>query len=144
MPGPRYKWVTLVLAFFIMFFLSAIEYLVPFLLGPMMKDLRLTYTEGGLVFGTLFLGLIFFGPVGGVVIDRFGVRKTVGLATAIEVCVCAIEGIFNRFLRSLPVFSNRFYLHRHPGCRCRAIYFRMVRARRTRQGEWFLECRVQA
>ena len=104
MKGPRYKWTMLSLSFLLMLLIGVIDFSVPYLLNPIMVNLHLTYSESGLVFGSLFLGFIFFGPPAGAMIDRFGVRKILVLSIAGEAVTSLLRG-FSIGFQDLFVYS---------------------------------------
>src|SRR5579875_2629540 len=92
MPNPRYKWIVLFLSFLLMLVLGMIDFAVPFLLDPIIKDMNLTYAQGGLLFGTLYLGFIFYGPIGGEVTEKLGVRKSIAIATFVQSRAAILRG----------------------------------------------------
>ncbi|HVO29907.1 MAG TPA: MFS transporter [bacterium] len=62
---------------------------VPVLMPAMAKDLHLSQTMGGLVWGAAPLGIALSAPVGGALVDRFGVRRTVPVALLFGALACA-------------------------------------------------------
>ncbi len=92
MPNPRYKRIVLFLSFLLMLVLGMIDFAVPFLLDPIIKDMNLTYAQGGLLFGTLYLGFIFYGPIGGAVTEKLGVRKSIAIATFVQSLAAILRG----------------------------------------------------
>jgi NNP family nitrate/nitrite transporter-like MFS transporter len=63
--------------------------LVPPLLPLMATDLRLDHTWAGVAWGAAPLGIALAAPIGGALVDRFGVRWTAGLGLVAGAIACA-------------------------------------------------------
>lgn len=66
---------------------------MPALMPAVAKDLGLGHTASGFVFGAASLGIALASPVGGAAVDRFGARKTAGLAMMVGALACAARAL---------------------------------------------------
>ena len=74
------------------------------------KDLAFGKTSAGLVFGAASLGIAVASPFGGSAVDRFGARKTAGIAMLFGALTCAIRALAHG-TTSLAIMMLLFGLH---------------------------------
>ena len=74
-----YRWVMLGLVWLIYLAHGLVSVAIAPLVTPITRDLSLSFTEMGLVLGAWQLVYVGFAPIAGVVIDRVGLRTTLGL-----------------------------------------------------------------
>lgn len=63
--------------------------IVPALMPAIAKELSISQTMGGVVWGAAPLGIALCAPLGGAAVDRFGVRRVVTLALIFGAAACA-------------------------------------------------------
>ena len=61
---------------------------VPPLLGPISKDLRLDAVTSGIAWGAAPLGIALCAPLGGLLVDRYGPRRVAGLGMLLGALAC--------------------------------------------------------
>jgi len=93
--GSNLKWYVLVLVSLSMFFVSAERMCLPVLFKEIAADLNLSLVQVGTVWGMDPLAGVFVSLFSGLLIDRFGVKRTV-------TTVIFFTGIFG-FLRGLAM-----------------------------------------
>ncbi|MFQ5762329.1 MAG: CynX/NimT family MFS transporter, partial [Candidatus Bathyarchaeia archaeon] len=101
MRSENYSWVMLGLAWLIIFTSWSFIFSTPTIINDIIHDLRLTHGEAGLILSAPVSMFVVFSILGGVLADRFGVKKAIGIATI-------FMGLFG-FLRPFaPDFPSLF------------------------------------
>lgn len=67
--------------------------LLPPLMPSIAKDLSISHTMGGVVWGSASLGIALASPLGGAAVDRYGARKVAGIAMLVGALACAARGL---------------------------------------------------
>jgi len=84
--------------------------LLPPLMPTIARDLSITHSMGGLVWGAAPLGIALAAPLGGAAVDRFGARRVAGFAMLIGALACASRALaFDGWTLALSMFV--FGLH---------------------------------
>jgi cyanate permease len=86
----RYRWVMLGLIWILYFTFGAVMSAVSPIITPILDDLGITYSEMGIILGAWQLTYVGVALVGGTVIDRWGIRKSLFVGILI---VCLSAGI---------------------------------------------------
>lgn len=92
-----YRWVTLFLGWLIYFSFGLIYTAIAPLVGPIMKELSLTYTQMGAIAGAWQLIYIFSAQPLGLVIDRLGVYTSLLLGAIVMSASSILRGIATSF-----------------------------------------------
>jgi sugar phosphate permease len=71
-----YRWFVLVLLWFLYAAFGLISRAIPPLITPILRDLNISYSQMGLILGAWQLTYIAIATIGGTIIDRWGVRKS--------------------------------------------------------------------
>jgi len=71
----RYRWVILVLAWFLYWSHGIVERSIAPLVTPILQDLNISYSQMGLILGSWPLTYIVVAAISGAIIDRWGIRK---------------------------------------------------------------------
>ncbi len=69
------------------------------LVTPIQEDLNMTSAQMGLVHGSWHVVYIFFAPVVGLLVDRLGLRKSLGLGVLIILASLVTRGLSQNFLQ---------------------------------------------
>ena len=96
---PSYRWQMLL-------YLSAINLIyngvavnvIPPLFPRVSQELNLNYAQIGSIIGALALGMLLFSLIGGVIADRFGMKKVVSVAMFFASVFVAARGIAHNYL----------------------------------------------
>jgi len=73
----RYRWVMLALVWLAYFAFGVIALAMSPLVTPILKDLNLSYSQMGIILGAWPLTYIVVATIGGALIDRWGIRKSI-------------------------------------------------------------------
>ena len=73
----QYRWVMLALASFAYFVFSLVTRSLPPLVTPIIRDLNISYSQMGMILGSWPLTYIAVAAIGGAIIDRWGIRKSI-------------------------------------------------------------------
>ncbi len=79
----RYRWVMVSLLCLLYVAFGLVARAIPPLVTPIVRDLRLSYTEMGFILGSWQLTYIVVSIIAGTVVDRWGVRKTLLAGTVV-------------------------------------------------------------
>jgi len=80
---PRYRWVTLFSAFYIVVIMAFTVQSIPPLIPSIMKDFGISHAQAGLLMSILFLPGILVSIPAGMLIDRYGARRVGALSTSL-------------------------------------------------------------
>ncbi|MFC2022207.1 CynX/NimT family MFS transporter [Chloroflexota bacterium] len=72
----RYRWVMLALVWFLYWAFAVVSRSIAPLVTPIMQDLRISYSQMGIILGAWPLTYAAVATVGGAIIDRWGIRKS--------------------------------------------------------------------
>ena len=72
----RYRWVMLVLVWLLYCAFGVVMYSIAPLVTPILKDLNISYFQMGIILGSWPLTYIVVAVIGGAIIDRWGIRKS--------------------------------------------------------------------
>lgn len=75
------------------------------ILPEMIKSMRLTKTEGGMIYGVFLAFFTIFAPIAGNLADRIGGRKVITLSCAILSMGLLLVGISSRFFTTILFFA---------------------------------------
>jgi cyanate permease len=73
----RYRWVMLALVWILYFLFGITIYSIGPLVTPIVRDLNISYSQMGLIAGAWPLTYIVVSAIGGAIIDRWGIRKSI-------------------------------------------------------------------
>jgi len=108
--GPNYKWYVLSLAALTFTFVCATQQIcMTVLFKEISEDLGLSLVEVGLVWGIPPLAALFIVFIGGLLADRYGAKRVMGIACLLSGLAGAMRGISGDFT-SLALFSFFFGL----------------------------------
>lgn len=94
----HYRWVMMTVAFLVNFFFSAFNMGVTSPLFPeMARDMGLSHTQLGVIWGALAFGIMTFSFVGGSMADRYGVKRVITGALALGALFCSARALFPDF-----------------------------------------------
>ncbi|MFC2066601.1 CynX/NimT family MFS transporter [Chloroflexota bacterium] len=79
----RYRWVMLALVWLLYFVFGVFLRSIAPLVTPILRDLNISYSQMGIIFGAWPLTYIVVAMIGGTIIDRWGIRKSLLLGTLI-------------------------------------------------------------
>lgn len=87
----RYRWVMLALAWLLYCVFGVVGFSIAPLITPILKDLNISYSQMGIILGSWQLTYIVVAAIGGVITDRWGIRKSlfagsviIGLSAALR------------------------------------------------------------
>jgi MFS family permease len=80
---PRYRWVTLFSAFYIIVIMAFTVQSIPPLIPSIMKDFGISHAQAGLLMSILFLPGVLVSIPAGMLIDRYGARRVGILSTSL-------------------------------------------------------------
>ncbi len=95
--GRNYQWVMLALLWLVYASLPLVGASIGVLVTPIVNDLRLTHSQMGLVLGSWQFVFIVVSVAAGVLIDRWGVRKSVLVGIAVAVLSAGLRYVANSF-----------------------------------------------
>jgi cyanate permease len=72
----RYRWMMLALVSLLYWVFGIVTRSLPPLITPILEDLKITYSQMGMILGSWQLTYIGVAAVGGAIIDRWGIRKS--------------------------------------------------------------------
>ncbi len=72
----RYRWVMLALVWLLYWVFGVIQRSIAPLITPILKDLNMSYSQMGIILGAWPLTYILVALIGGALIDRWGIRKS--------------------------------------------------------------------
>ena len=72
----RYRWVMLALVWLLYFTFGIVVFSLPPLVTPILEDLKISYSQMGIILGAWPLTYIVVAAIAGVIIDRWGIRKS--------------------------------------------------------------------
>lgn len=93
----RYRWVMLALAWVTYAAFTSQWFVVPVLIGHIIDDLSITNSESGLLLGIVSFMYIFVAYPGGIMVDRIGVKRAIGLSISIIAAASIGRGLVNDF-----------------------------------------------
>jgi len=101
-----YRWPMLGCLFFANLIFNGIAFnVVPPLFPRISQDLNLNYAQIGSLVGALPLGMLLFSLIGGVVADRFGIKKIITIAMFFAAVLAGLRGLaFNYLTLWLCIF----------------------------------------
>jgi len=105
----RYRWVMLGLVSLLYWIFGIITRSLPPLVTPIIQDLNITYSQMGLVLGSWQLSYIAVAVIGGAIIDRWGIRKSVFIGILIVSLSEILRSLANGF-GSMFIFVALFGL----------------------------------
>jgi CP family cyanate transporter-like MFS transporter len=73
----RYRWVMLVLIWSLYFVFGIVGFSIAPLVTPIIEDLNISYSQMGIILGAWPLTYTMVAAIGGAVIDRLGIRKSI-------------------------------------------------------------------
>ncbi len=79
----RYRWVMLALVWLLYSVFGIVQRSIAPLITPILKDLNISYTQMGSILGSWPLTYIVVAAIGGVLIDRWGIRKSLSVGIVI-------------------------------------------------------------
>ena len=79
----RYRWVMLALVWFLYLTFGVVSFSLAPLVTPIIEDLNISYSQMGFILGAWPLTYILVAAVGGAVVDRLGIRKSIFLGVTI-------------------------------------------------------------
>src|SRR4030042_1010629 len=100
MPDKKYsnRWYLIVLAAFTAFFITGMNrFSMLVLFSEMATDLDLSLVQIGTVWGMDALGAFFICIPGGLILDRFGIKKTTAVYCILAGLACALRGLSGSF-----------------------------------------------
>jgi MFS transporter, CP family, cyanate transporter len=101
----RYRWVMLALLWLIYTTFGIITRSLYPLVTPILADLRMSYSQMGLVMGSWQLTYIAAAAVVGVVIDRWGIRRALFFGSAVMALSSGLRYFSHGFYTFLPVVA---------------------------------------
>ena len=79
-------------------FVSGLSFgLVPPLFAEIEKDLLLTHTQIGIIWGAASAGTFFTALAGGMLGDRYGPRKVIAVGVFLSIAFCSLRGVLDSF-----------------------------------------------
>ncbi|MFH1087205.1 MAG: MFS transporter [Chloroflexota bacterium] len=100
--GSRYRWVMLALVWLLYTAFGVVSRSLAPLITPVLRDLNISYSQMGLIIGSWPLTYIVVAAMGGTLIDRWGIRKSLFLGIVIiglsEVLRYFASGFITMFL----------------------------------------------
>ncbi len=79
----RYRWVMLVLVWLLYTVFGVVMRSIAPLVTPILKDLNISYSQMGIILGSWPLTFILVAAIGGAIIDRWGIRKSLFIGSVI-------------------------------------------------------------
>jgi predicted MFS family arabinose efflux permease len=104
----RYRWVILALLALLYAGFGMVTRSMAPLVTPILRDLRISYSEMGLILGSWQLTFIGGSVVSGMFIDRWGIRKSAligGLTVALSVGLRSLPNDFSGMLIAVMIFG---------------------------------------
>jgi len=93
----RYRWVMLFLVWLLYCVFGIVQVSIAPLVTPILRDLNIFYSQMGIILGSWPLTYIFIAVIGGAIIDRWGIRKSL----FVGILIISLSA-------SLRYFSNGF------------------------------------
>jgi CP family cyanate transporter-like MFS transporter len=90
-------WLMLACAWLMGFAMYVFMLSVPPIIHIIMRDLRLTYAQAGLIFAAPLMMLAAFAIPSGILADRIGIRKAAGIGIAIIILGSLLRGTASNF-----------------------------------------------
>jgi cyanate permease len=97
----RYRWVMLALIWFIYCTFGAVQRVLAPLVTPIMEDLKLSFSQMGVIMGAWPLTYIIVAAIAGAIIDRWGIRRSlfvgilaIGLSAVLRYFVTGFTSLF--------------------------------------------------
>ena len=79
----RYRWVMLALAWLLYWVFGIVSRSIAPLVTPILEDLNISYSQMGIILGSWPLTYVAVAAIGGAIIDRWGIRKSLLFGTII-------------------------------------------------------------
>ena len=99
MPKPRARWFMVGLCWSLYFSFGLTFGTISPLVTPIQEDLNMNSAQMGLVHGSWHVVYIFFAPVVGVLVDRLGLRKSLGLGVILVLASLITRGLSQNFIQ---------------------------------------------
>ncbi|MFC1983936.1 CynX/NimT family MFS transporter [Chloroflexota bacterium] len=93
-----YRWVMLALAWLLNFAFAIVQSSIAPLVTPILADLHISYSQMGVILGAWPLTYMVVAAIGGAIIDRWGIRKSLFLGTVIIGLSASLRYFTNGFV----------------------------------------------
>ena len=101
----RYRWVMLALLWLLYACFGSIFRCLSPLITPILQDLNISYSQMGLILGSWQLTYIAAAAIAGILIDKWGTRKTLFLGTVIMALSVGLRNFSHGFGTFLPLVA---------------------------------------
>lgn len=98
-PKPRARWLMVALCWSLYFSFGLTFGTISPLVTPIQEDLNMNSAQMGLVHGSWHVVYIFFAPIVGLLVDRLGLRKSLGLGAIIILISLITRGLSQNFIQ---------------------------------------------
>ena len=104
-PRPRSRWVMLALMWLVYFAFGIAHISIAPLVDPISDDLDISDTQMGIILGAWQLGYVFMAYVLGTLIDRIGIRRSLGIGIVLITLSLVLRSVAVDFFSLLAIVS---------------------------------------